>query len=45
MTNQFLLTYVREQFGFIPTVIPEEWKRAAKAAYEATQANNEETSH
>ncbi|QFU04555.1 hypothetical protein FIU82_05935 [Pseudoalteromonas sp. THAF3] len=45
MTNQFLINYVREQFGFPPHLITPEMERAAKAAYETQQASNEETSH
>jgi hypothetical protein len=35
MPNSFLVQYVRDQFGFVPSVIPEEWSRAALIAYQA----------
>lgn len=39
MTNQFLIQYIRQQFGFIPSVIPASWQFAALKAYES---NNHE---
>ena len=45
MTNQFLIQYARDQFGFPPYAITEGIIRAARAAWNAQQqANNEETS-
>jgi hypothetical protein len=35
MPNSFLVQYVRDQFGFVPPVIPEEWHRAALIAFQS----------
>lgn len=44
MTNQFLINYIREQFGFIPDNIPDSWRTAAEKAYRAqTKAQTKET--
>lgn len=38
MPNSFLINYVRNQFGFIPSEITQGMRRAAEAAYNAANA-------
>ena len=35
MSNQFLINYIQQQFGFIPAKIPASWQFAALKAYES----------
>lgn len=42
MTNQFLIQYVREQFGVPPYDITPSMERAALAAWKARQETNDQ---
>ena len=39
MPHSFLIDYVREQFGFIPKVIPAQWQALAEKAYRTQKEN------